>query len=43
MLFKDLFEKMAKWLRKLNASPLRSACMVSNPVFVIFLIDFMEK
>ena len=33
-LFEPLFDKMAKWLRKLNSSPLGSACMVSNPAFV---------
>ena len=43
MLFKGLFDKMAKWLRKLNANPLDSDRMVSNPVFVMLSIRCMEK
>ena len=34
-LFEALFDKMADWLRKLNANTLGSARVVSNPIFVI--------
>ena len=43
MLFEGLFDKMAKWLRKLNANALDSDRMVSNPVFVMLSIRCMEK
>ena len=42
-LFEALFDKMADWLRKLNANPLGSARVVSNPIFVILLIGCMVK
>ena len=37
------FEKMADWLRKLNASPLGSARVVSNVIFVMHPIGCMVK
>ena len=42
-LFEALFDKMADWLRKLNANPLGSARVVSNPIFVILLIGCILK
>ena len=41
-LIAPLFDKMAKWLRKLNANLLDSDRMVSNPVFVMLSIRCME-
>ena len=42
-LFEALFDKMADWLRKLNANPFVSARVVSNPIFIILLIGGMVK
>ena len=42
-LIESFFDKVAEWLMKLNTNPLLTARMVSNPVFIIFLIDCMEK
>ena len=42
-LFEALFDKMADWLKKLNANPLGSARVVSNPILVILLIGCMVK
>ena len=42
-LFEALFDKMADWLRKLNANPLGSARVVSNSIFVILLIGGIVK
>ena len=42
-LFEALFDKMADWLRKLNANPLGSASVVSNTISVMLLIGGMVK
>ena len=42
-LFEVLFDKMADWLRKLNAYPLGSVRVVSNLIFVMLLIGCMMK
>ena len=41
--FEALFDKIPDWLRKLNANPLGSAVVVSNPIFVMLLIGCMVK
>ena len=41
--FEALFDKMAKWLRKLYANSLYSNGMVSNPVFDMTLFGCMVK
>ena len=42
-LIESYFDKVAEWLKKLNTNPLVTARMVSNPVFIMFLVDCMEK
>ena len=41
-LFEALFDKMADWLRKLNANPLCSARVVSNPTLNSQLKVFIQ-
>ena len=36
-----LWTKIAEWLRRWTGNPLVSACVGSNPIFVVFLIGFM--
>ena len=43
MLFKDLFEKMAKWLRKLNANLFCSVRVPSNHIVFALLFGLILK